>query len=103
MQPVYRLILPLLLILSVTVQAQSLTELRTTQEQLTADRQKLIADWLAARIAKIADQKDLREVFDARSEILAQFEGATQIFRSAYTASLNDILRAELNRQNQNH
>lgn len=102
MQLTYRLVLVLLLLLSVAAEAQSLTELRTTQEKLTSEQEELISDWLTKRVPMMADKDKLAQAIDARSEILVQSEGATQIFRSAYAANLNDVLKAELNRQKEN-
>ena len=95
-------LLPLLLIQPVAAQVQSLAELRTTQEKLTAEQQKQIADWLSEKIVKIADQKNLDQAIEVRTEIVIQAEGATDIFRNAYIAALNEALKAQLSRQQDN-
>jgi hypothetical protein len=102
MQPVYRLILVLLLILPIAAHAQSLADLRTVQNKLTSEQEATISDWLTQRIPLMADRADLGRAIDARNDILAQAAKATPTFLTAYVANLNDLLKAELRRQKNN-
>ena len=102
MQSMCRLILALLLILPVAAHAQSLAELRTSQEKFTSEQKATISDWLAQRVPLMADKDDLSRSIDARNDILAQAEQATPAFLTAYVYNLNDLLKAELRRQKDN-